>query len=229
MRPLPALPVWIRAHRPVGRWLKIGASSFPFCPNVPARREPAIWLVTEAPSTIVLVPAPRDLGQVEPAKLFEGRKIVTDIHDTAHRYLILSDRLGLHRLLVIEPNSSTGHVYAIVPDSWQENRAAAVARFGRSCERKQPNAHPAGLFPTAYQRHRLELMLKMLDHLAETHQTDRAARSIAQHVIYPRHKLGRAIEWKSSSERRQTQRLLNTARFLAQEGYRELLKGRIGA
>lgn len=80
------------------------------------------------------------------------------------------------------------------------------------------------LYPTAAQRRRLALMLAALDF---ADGSTPSLRRIAEAVLYPRHDLGRAIEWKSSSQRRQAQRLVNGARHLVETGYLDLLKGRI--
>lgn len=48
---------------------------------------------------------------------------------------------------------------------------------------------------------------------------------IAQRLIYPDLKIGRGIDWKSSSERRHAMRLIGQARRLANGGYRDLLRG----
>lgn len=90
------------------------------------------------------------------------------------------------------------------------------------------SCRPVGcLHPKAAQRRRLTLMLQALDCLQTTERPQPTLRQIAETMLYPRHDLGRAIEWKCSSQRRQTQRLVNSARHLMQGGYRELLKGRM--
>ena len=49
-------------------------------------------------------------------------------------------------------------------------------------------------------------------------------RLVREKTSYPRSDLGRAIEWKSSSERRHTQRLVSEAHHLMRQGYRALLQ-----
>lgn len=72
------------------------------------------------------------------------------------------------------------------------------------------------------------LLLRILDRLAGPETCLPTLRTIAMDVVYPHSQFGRVIEWKSSSERRQTQRLVSEARFLMKAGYRDLLKGRMG-
>lgn len=137
--------------------------------------------------------------------------------------MVLSDHSRIHRVTILAPDHPDGHLVAIVPDGCCALRLAALHRFVG----KGVCASVGCLYPTAAQRRRLIQMLQILDCLHATERPKPALRQIAETVLYPGHDLGRAIEWKSSSQRRQTQRLVNGARHLMQEGYRELLKGRI--
>lgn len=47
---------------------------------------------------------------------------------------------------------------------------------------------------------------------------------IARRHVYARLQVGRGSEWKSSSQRRRTQRLIDEARALMEGGYRRLLR-----
>lgn len=172
---------------------------------------------------IVLAPALPGLVSIASQTILIGRAIVSDFSDGHDRHLVLADRNGLHRVTVVSPDHANGHHVAIVPDDCLAIRLAALEQF-------VGNGSPAAigcLQPTAAQRHRLTLMLQVLDRLNATELPKPTLRDIAEAVLYPRHDLGRAIEWKCSSERRQTQRLVNSARYLMQGGYRQLLKGRL--
>ena len=49
--------------------------------------------------------------------------------------------------------------------------------------------------------------------------------NIARRYVYPGMTIGRGSEWKSSAERRRTQRLIDEAFALMRGGYRTLLRG----
>lgn len=137
--------------------------------------------------------------------------------------MVLTDPGGLHRVTIIMPEHPHGHHVAIIPDEcWATRVSALEGLFGKSCP-----ATISCLSPTVAQRRRLMLMLKVLDQRLSTGQPRLALRHIAAVTLFPGRDLGRAIEWKSSTERRQTQRLVSTAMHLVQGGYRDLLKGRI--
>src|SRR3546814_424331 len=72
------------------------------------------------------------------------------------------------------------------------------------------------------------MMLAILDLLQEPGGAGVTSHDVARLIIYPRLSVGRGAEWKSSSERRRTQRLIEEARGLMQGGYRALLAGPAG-
>ncbi|MGV7123078.1 DNA -binding domain-containing protein [Sphingopyxis sp. 550A] len=77
--------------------------------------------------------------------------------------------------------------------------------------------------PTAYQARRLALLLSILDLRGGAPVTNH---EVARRLIYPRLDFGRGAAWKSSPERRRTQRLIREAEAFAAGGYRALLAGR---
>jgi len=79
--------------------------------------------------------------------------------------------------------------------------------------------------PTSYQSQRLDLLLSILDLRGKRHVT---SHEVARRLIYPHLDIGRGAAWKSSPERRRTQRLIREAEALAAGGYRALLAGRAG-
>jgi hypothetical protein len=90
---------------------------------------------------------------------------------------------------------------------------------------------PAQLRPTAGQSRRLVLMLAILDRLDHSSDPSNAGiRALASELVYPRIALPpRAIDWKTSSYRRQTQRLVAAAKAMRATGYRDLLRGKLVA
>lgn len=83
------------------------------------------------------------------------------------------------------------------------------------------------LIPSDYQKCRLTVLLKILDAMQLPGGRIATTREIAKKAIYPYSNFGRAAEWKTSSQRRQTQRLITEARGLVDGGYRFLLKGKM--
>ena len=187
--------------------------------------EPAVWRAAEAPSIIIFVPAFIGFGGKPWTLLADGREVLADFTDCDGRHLVLADRLGRHRLLVKEADRSTDLACLISPDTWQELRIAALSAFiGQRVSKSFALAQRA-LHPTASLAHRLIIMLRILDCISEPGSPPPSLKTIASKVVYPWADFGRTIEWKSSSERRQTQRLVAQARFMTNTGYRNLLKG----
>jgi len=83
------------------------------------------------------------------------------------------------------------------------------------------------LRPSDLQKHRLTIMLRILDCLVPADGHQPSIREIAMKAVFPWADFGRSIEWKASSARRQTQRLTNEAIYMAEGGYRNLLNGDI--
>ena len=80
--------------------------------------------------------------------------------------------------------------------------------------------------PTAYQHYRLKLLLAVLDMVNVPGAGAATTYMVAHRLVYPRMKHCSSVEWKSSSERRQTQRLIDEALTLMRGGYRALLCAR---
>lgn len=104
-----------------------------------------------------------------------------------------------------------------------ETRLQAVADLERWL--RGISSASAVLRPTSYQSQRLDLLLSILDLRAAG---DVSSHEVARRLIYPRLDVGRGAAWKSSPERRRTQRLIREAEALAAGGDRALLAGRAG-
>ena len=139
----------------------------------------------------------------------EGRHIIFEGKCRRYRILIKPARLGLQG------------GYILQHDPWLEARISAIRDFNKALEGRE-TVKPAR--PTNYQRRRLELLLAILDNQFLPDGRRRTLRELAKTIIYPKSDLGRAIEWKSSSERRHTQRQVSQAHHLMRQGYRALLK-----
>jgi hypothetical protein len=174
---------------------------------------------------VVLDAAHSDLGVATSLDLDDWPLILVDRQLSNGRHLVLADADGPHRLWLRDTLPGQPLAYVIAKDASFELRVAAVRRL----DRRLAGARPAKLFrgfaPTAFQRHRLSLLLDIIDIANDPDTTDLTTYEIARQLIYPRMSIGRGNEWKSSSERRRTQRLIEEAFALRDGGYRALLRG----
>jgi Uncharacterized conserved protein (DUF2285) len=126
---------------------------------------------------------------------------------------------GVQRLWLNDHVDGQGLACSILTDGAFGIRLAAAKRFQQRL---------AGcLFLTSFQHSRLALMLRIIDFLAEASDISNPVRETARHIAFSHSVFANANEWKTSSERRRTQRLMDGAAYLASEGYRDLLHGRL--
>lgn len=138
-------------------------------------------------------------------------------------HYILSDGAALHRIWLRGDPVDGAYACQVPLDSLIETRLQAVSDFDRWL--RGASFAPAIVRPTSYQAHRLDLLLAVLDLRGGAPVT---SHEIARRLVYPRLDVGRGTAWKSSPERRRTQRLIREAEALAAGGYRALLAGRAG-
>lgn len=136
---------------------------------------------------------------------------------------ILSDGAALHRIWLRGDPVDGAYACQIPLDCLIDTRLQAVCDFDRWL--RGASFAPSAVRPTSYQAQRLDLLLSILD-LRGGAQV--SSHEIARRLIYPRLDVGRGAAWKSSPERRRTQRLIREAEALAAGGYRALLAGRAG-
>lgn len=140
------------------------------------------------------------------------------------RHLVLGDHDGLHRLWLRDSRPDQPLAYIIVHDSSIDFRLGVAARLDRRLAGASAGRLPPGFCPTSFQQQRLRLLLDILDMLNQGRPT---TYDIARLRIYPHMAIKRGMEWKSSSERRRTQRLIDEAVALMRGGYRSLLRGQM--
>lgn len=150
-----------------------------------------------------------------------GTVLQRDVAVGKVRYLVLRGAFSAHRVeLAVKARYATASI-ALGLD------ASLLPRLGclEALVSGKPDV-PLQLRPTPYQASRLGLMLAVLDRLEEETNGPASIRAIATELAFPGVDLpARAIEWKSSSIRRQTQRIIASARWLRDGGYRHLLHG----
>jgi hypothetical protein len=208
-------------HLPLGEWLGHGALNFPFDPSVSAADSPAIWRSDANASVVILAGDARGLAGIR-GTLAEC-KVIAQHENGAGQHLVVSDTRNRHRVLLARELSPGIDGYVVPDDADLGVRVAALSEFHRSKERAATKAHHRLLKPSAYKRYRLSILLAILDLLDDASPSHVPLRQVAKALIYPGMKIGRAIDWKTSSHRRQTQRLVAEAHRMAAKGYRDLL------
>lgn len=207
------------------RWPGSGGWTFPCAPDRPAAVEPAIWLAALSPTTVVLDTADPDLGVATSVDLDDWPLILVDRQLSNGRHLVLADTDGPHRLWLRDTSPGRPLAYVIAKDASLDLRLAAVRRLERRLVGAPPAKLPRGFTPTDFQRHKLSLLLDILDMMKDRGHPEATTYDIARTLLYVDMGVGRGSDWKNSSERRRTQRLIEEAFALRDGGYRVLLRG----
>ena len=152
----------------------------------------------------------------------QTRSLVAAAEVGAERHIVLAGKHARHRLVMTPPAARDG--YIVPADRSMSVRLAALSAFHEHQRSRQASAARATLTPSPYLRHRLVLLLAILDRLDPNSGESATVRQIARDLTFRGHDHDRAIEWKSSSGRRQTQRLIAEAHRMVATGYRDLLK-----
>lgn len=174
---------------------------------------------------VILDTAPPGFAEAVPLDLDAWPIILADRTLSTGRHLILGDVDGPHRLWVRDPLRGSTLAYVIVRDDAVDLRHAAAQRLDRRLAGAPPMRLPPGFAPTPFQRRRLGMLLDILDAVRDRERTGITTHEIARRHVYPAMTIGRGNEWKSSAERRRTQRLIDEALALMNGEYRALLRG----
>lgn len=172
------------------------------------------------PGTVVLGPALVGQQGIDARQLATAPGLFADHTCKAMRHLALLSPHGTLRIAIVRGAGLTSLTAMIPIDGHLGSRYRALARLKAHVDGVASPANIGADTPSSYQRYRLNLLLRVLDILAVS---DTSARDVAMQAIYPRQNLGRAAEWKGSSERRHTFRLIREARDMMMTGYRALL------
>jgi hypothetical protein len=219
----PAIAGQQQSHRRT--WPAIGAWAFPCPPDIPANARPASWSPAACPFTVILEPAPQGFAHADILEISRWPIILADRRLSGGRHIILADTDGPHHIWLTAATPAQPLAYVIARDAHSALRYAAAARLDRRL-RGAPPARKAHINrPTSYQQHRLRLLLAILDLLGTDDNKRATTFQICRTLVYPHRKFENSAEWKSSNERRRTQRLVEEAVQLMQSGYRSLLHG----
>lgn len=137
------------------------------------------------------------------------------------RHLVLHENTVLHRVW-LRDDAAGMPLAAMIPfDDMVDLRIQAAAEID-GWRRGRPTLSRPAACPSEYQAQRLRLLIAILDLRADLPTT---SHEVAQRLVYPRLSVGRGAAWKSSPERRRTQRLIREAEAMMRGGYRALLSG----
>jgi hypothetical protein len=209
-----------RKLSPAGGARVHGASNFLVDPASRADDCPALWRPEDNPS--VIVAASSAVCRKELASGLQTGSLVAAAEVGAERHIVLAGKHARHRLVMTPLAARDG--YIVPADRSMSVRLAALSAFHEHQRSRQASAARATLTPSPYLRHRLVLLLAILDRVDPHSGEPATVRQIARDLTFRGHDYDRAIEWKSSSGRRQTQRLIAEARRMVATGYRDLLK-----
>lgn len=188
---------------------------FPICPDLSPRQTPALWLPQHA-AAIVTLEIPFEPAAFE---LPASARMLADRLIGGERHLVLETALHRVRLCIRRAVGREITMIVIPMDGLAVKRLAAARTAERLLRGHREGAHN-GALPTRYQRNRFILMLAVHDALAD----GASIHDVAFTMAFPRTNPLTGAEWKGSSERRHTLRLIADARRLVTTGYRMLLR-----
>lgn len=197
-------------------WPGDGGWWLPFDPDLSPRDRPALWHPAVAAAVVPLAAAPAGVAGIAlPASARplishadrEAKHLVIDAGGTRHRLWITAEATDDPLIILLSPSRDPLRIGAA--DAARALLAGDVATLA------------GALSPSAFQRHRLTLLVAVLD----TALAGASARRIGHEIVYPRLAGQSATAWKGSSERRQVQRLIAEAKAMTTGGYRALLAG----
>ena len=186
-----------------------------------AKDAPALWTPELSPTTIILDAAPTDFVDATVIDVAALGEIAADHYGHDGRHMVIASPDGPHRLWLREVKPEAPLAIIIPADRNFAQRIAAALRFERRLRGAVSGQLPPGYRPTAFQRNRLFLLLNLLD----AEQAGASRRAMASSLRYRNSTpMGRA-EWKGSSQRRRTPRMIDEAKHMMVGGYRQLLLG----
>ncbi|QNG48941.1 DUF2285 domain-containing protein [Sphingobium yanoikuyae] len=189
-----------------------------------AGTQPALWHPEEVPAVLILDTAPFVGTGLALPDFADWPGILVDRVLEDGRHMVLADGSGLHRLWLRPGPADRSLAYLVIRDDALVLRQAMVRRFEQRMTGARAGRAPPGLCPTPFQRQRLSMLLDILDAAGTRNGAALTTYEIARRHVYARLQVGQGSEWKSSSQRRRTQRLIDEARALMEGGYRRLLR-----
>ncbi len=182
---------------------------------------PALWLPAWHPATLVLVAAPAGVPGLSRTALGARLDAALPAPTGSGQHVAVRTDNAWLRLLLPESDQALQLACLATPDHHWRLRRCALERLQALLTATRPAPRAAIDQPSAYQRYRLDLLLRLLD--ARRANAAASTRDLAATVVFPGRRFARAIAWTTSPERRQVHRLLRAAEALVAGGYRQLL------
>ncbi|WP_181443568.1 DUF2285 domain-containing protein [Porphyrobacter sp. YT40] len=195
--------------------------NFPIDPSTAPQAAPAIWRCDCCAFVLTLVGS-LDRWPPHVQDMARG-SVICDRRGPSGRHLVLDSKGRRHRLLL---KRGDGPAYVISAEGALEVTSAALTAFHFRSDLPVGRARASVLHPTPFQHYRLRQMLAVLDARANDRVSTPSLRHVAATLAGGDAPAERAIEWKTSSRRRQIQRLLAEGLQLVNGGYRDLLNAR---
>ncbi|WP_066798549.1 DNA -binding domain-containing protein [Sphingomonas soli] len=187
-----------------------------FDPDRAVRAAPAIWRADCASQIVPLVAAPARFSGAAP---LPGISATAEFAVAGMRHLVFDIAGTRHRFEVRE--ADRGALAILLPPLGNALATAACDAARRMLAGLRMAETVRVMRPSALQRQRLALLLRVLD-ASLGGATNRA---IGTQIVYPWLAGTDAIAWKATSERRRVQRLVDEAHGLAASAYRDMLIG----
>lgn len=197
---------------------------FPFDPADQPRTAPAIWHARDCAFVLTLSGSISNWPQLVECRALG--KIILDRTGPEGRHLVLQTNGLRHRLLLQSENLKQGPSFILPADGQFTVRSAALAAFQLHADKPVSLPRARAMQPTTFQHHRLRLILAVLDARGGADLVPASLQQVAAAISGGNVLRERAIDWKTSSRRRQVQRLIAEGRQLVESGYRDLLKAR---
>ena len=186
-----------------------------FDPGRSARSTPAIWRADCASQIVSLAQVPADFPGAAP---LPDTVPSAEFRDGSARQLVL-DMAGVRHRFHVRAADQIAPLTILLPPLCDPLHAAACDAARRMFAGLSLAEPALAMRPSALQRQRLALLLRVLD----ASLAGASNREIGVRIVYPWLAGTDSLTWKATSERRRVQRLLDEARGLAAFAYRDLL------
>lgn len=186
-------------------------------PRRPVRSAPALWRANCASQVVAL--APSLPGLPGGAALLHVAALADHAADGIRD--LVFDRGGVRHRFHVGSADPGAPLAILVPPLCDPLRVAACEAARRMFAQLSMSEPASAMCPSALQRQRLTLLLRVFDAWV----SGATNRAIGVEIVYPWLAAADAIAWKTTSERRRVQRLVGEARELVASGYRALLRG----
>ena len=204
-------------------WPDDGGCAFPTVPNADPRAAPAIWSPDCAPSVVLIDVDLREPSEFQQLLAVRRAHILASYRANDALHIVIGGANGRHRLRLGDRHGATIDTYRAPADNHAALRLAATLCFEHWLRGERAIRQTPTLVPTTFQRQRLVLLLNICD----AHMASASLRDIAFALVFRNQSAISSADWKGSSERRHSLRLLSEARAMMDTEFRHLLTGKL--